>query len=154
MEDFTKDFNTLYDKAGKEIRMLNNKESLSREEIKAAFDALCLMHKIKHFESDEEKYGWNEDAWPQYSQRGWVINETPQPPYAYAYGAQNGSNMSSRARTNNSRAYPMGMYGNSYNDSRYSRHGDAGEMIGALESLDESSREAAMEYINHLRGRG
>lgn len=140
MTDFTQDINTLYDKVGMEIRNLNKKDTLSRDEIKAGLDAICLMHKIKHFENDGEKYGWNEDG---YSQRGWTIQEmNNRYPYAYADSRQ-GMN---GGRSN---GYPM-MYGNSYNGNQYSRHDGADDMIRRLNGLPEQDRQAAYEFINRL----
>ena len=135
MTDYTKDINELYDKVGKEIQMLNKKDSLSREEIKASLDAICLMHKIRHFEDDGVKYGWNEDG---YSQRGWTINEIPRYPYSYA-----DSRMGMDGRSN---GYPM--YGNSYND-RYSRHDG---VDGMMDGLNDRDRAAVADYIKRLRG--
>jgi len=139
MTDYTKDIDTLYDKVGMEIRSLNKKDTLSREEIKAALDAICLMHKIKHFEDDGIKYGWNEDG---YSQRGWTINEIPHYPYAYADSRQG---MNGR-----SNGYPA--YGNSYNMDRYSRHDGVDGMIRSLNGLNDQDRMAVAEYIDRLRG--
>ena len=134
-----KDISTLYDKVGKEIQSLNKKDSLSRDEIKAALDAICLMHKIRHFEDDGVKYGWDEDG---YSQRGWTINEIPRYPYSYA-GPSRGSSMS--------RGGSM-MRGNSYEMDRYSRHDGVEEMIGRLEGLNDRERNSVLDYIDHLRG--
>lgn len=144
--DYTNDLNELFNKAGNEIHKLNAKESISREEVIAAKEAVCLMHMIDHFEDDNVKYGWNDDV--GYSQKGWALTELPmRSPYAYA--------PQSPYMSGNSRAYPMGMYGNSYNDSNgYSRHGDPNGMIAAIENLDERDRASAMEYINRLRTRG
>lgn len=139
MTDFTKDISELYDKVGREIQTLNQKDTLSREEIKAGLDAICLMHKIRHFEDDGEKYGWNEDG---YSQRGWTVYETPRYPNSFA-DFRNGMN----SRSN---GYPM--YGNSYNDRGYSRHDGADDMIGRLESLNDRDRAAVMDYMGRLRG--
>lgn len=139
MTDFTKDLSDFYDKVGKEIQTLNKKDSLSREELKAGLDAVCLMHKIRHFEEDGVKYGWNEDG---YSQKGWALTEIPpQYPYAYADGRRMNGGQSNR--------YPM--YGNSYND-RYSRHDGMDGMIGSLEGLNDRDKMAVVEYINRLRG--
>lgn len=141
MTDYTKDINDLYDKVGKEIQGLNKKDSLSREEIKAGLDAICLMHKIRHFEDDGMKYGWNEDG---VSQRGWTVNEIPQRSYPYSY-ADSRRNMGGR-----SNGYPM-MYGNSYND-QYARHDGVDGMIGRLNSLNDRDRSAVMDYIDRLGG--
>lgn len=143
MTDFTKDINELYDKAGKEIQGLNKKDSLSRDEIKAGLDTICLMHKIRHFEDDGVKYGWNEDG---YSQRGWALTELPpmpRHPYSYADSRQG---MMNNGRSN---GYPM--YGNSYND-RYSRHDGVDDMVRSLNDLNDQDRMAVAEYINRLRG--
>ena len=138
MTDFKKDIDTLYDKVGKEIQTLNKKDSLSREEIKASLDAICLMHKIRHFEDDGIKYGWNEDG--GYSQKGWTLTELP-PRYPYAYAdSRNGMN---GGRSN---GYPM--YGNSYND-RYSR---TDGMDAMLEGLNDRDRMAVADYIRNMRG--
>ena len=138
MTDFKKDIDTLYDKVGKEIQTLNKKDSLSREEIKASLDAICLMHKIRHFEDDGIKYGWNEDG--GYSQKGWALTELP-PRYPYAYAdSRNGMN---GGRSN---GYPM--YGNSYHD-RYSR---TDGMEGMLEGLNDRDRMAVADYIRNMRG--
>jgi len=147
MTDFTNDINTLYDKVGMEIRTLNNKASLSREEIKAGLDAICLMHKIRHFEDDGIKYGWNEDGM-DYSQRGWTVSEIPgRSPYSYAGGQGNGSGARG-IRGGRSNAYPM----YSAYDDRYSRHDGAENMISRLENLDDRDREAVFAYIDRLRG--
>ena len=141
MTDFTKDISDLYDKVGREIQTLNKKDTLSRDEIKAALDAICLMHKIRHFEDDGEKYGWNEDG---YSQRGWTINEIPnRHPYAYA---DSRSMMPGR-----SNGYPM-MDGNSYNMDRYSRHDGVDELANRLEGLNDRDRKSVLDYISHMRG--
>ena len=142
MTDFTQDINILYDKVGKEIQGLNKKDSLSRDEIKAGLDAICLMHKIRHFEDDGVKYGWNEDG-DGYSQRGWTIREMPQYPYSYA-DSHNG--MGGR----NSNGYPM-YGGNSYDMDRYSRHDGMDGMIGRLEGLNDRDRGAVLDYIDRLR---
>lgn len=141
MTDFTQDINKLYDKVGKEIQTLNEKTSLSRDEIKAGLDAICLMHKIRHFEDDGVKYGWNEDG--GYSQRGWTIREMPQYPNSYADGRRS---MGGR----NSNGYPM--YGNSYDMDRYSRHDGVNGMIGRLEGLNDRDRDMVLDYIDRLRG--
>lgn len=140
MTDFTKDINTLYDKVGKEIQGLNKKDSLSREEIKAGLDAICLMHKIRHFEDDGVKYGWNEDG-DQYSQRGWTVNEIPRYPYSYA----------DSRRSMGGRSYGYPMYGNSYNDS-YARHDGVDGMVNRLNGLNDRDRSAVMDYIDRLGG--
>ena len=140
MTDFTKDINELYDKVGREIQTLNTRESLSREEVKAALDAICLMHKIRHFEDDGEKYGWNEDG---YSQKGWTVNEI-QPRYPYAYG--DGRSMNYGRST----GYPM--YGNSYDNRGYSRHDGADDLISRLEGLNDRDRAMTLDYMSRLRG--
>lgn len=142
MTDFSKDLDTFYDKVGMEIRALNKKDTLNRDEIKAGFDAICLMHKIKHFENDGEKYGWNEDG---YSQKGWALTELPsRNMYPYAYADQPRRNMG------NSNGYPM--YGNSYNmgGRGYSRTDGVDDMVRKLNGLSDQDRMAAAEYIDRL----
>lgn len=137
MTDFSKDLSEFYDKVGKEIQTLNKKDSLSREEMKAGLDAVCLMHKIRHFEDDGMKYGWNEDG---YSQKGWALTEIPNRyPYSYA---------DSRYGNGQSNRYPV----YSYNSDRYSRHEGVDDMVNSLEGLNDRDRMAVLEYINRLRG--
>lgn len=139
MTDYTQDINTLYDKVGMELRSLNKKDTLSRDEIKAALDAICLMHKIRHFEDDGVKYGWNEDG---YSQRGWTINEIPRYPYSYADSRMG----------NNGRSNSYQMRGTAYAPDRYSGNDGIDGMINSLSGLNDHDRRAVAEYIDRLRG--
>lgn len=136
----------LYEVTEKEIHKLVDKGSLSKDELEAATKAVCLLHKIKHFEDDGEKYGWDEDK---------DVSERMYPPYpmpinSYARGSNGSRNM------NNSR----NMHGN-YTRNGYSGHDgmtadreslvrDAQRMMDAAATDEE--RMAIIRYINTIGG--
>lgn len=118
----------LYELTEKELNNLVAKGTLTPAELTAAKDAVCLMHKIRHFESDEEKYGWNEDGVSSryyHDDRYYQGNKYP----SYSM---------------NNRPY------NSYSGAKEHLIREAEKMMNAAVNDDE--RMAIMGYINRLNG--
>ena len=131
----SKSLDKLYDLAEKMIDGLTAKGDLTQTELKAAIDAVCLMHKIRHFDMDVDKYGWNEDA--GISERGYY------PMYSNGSYYDGGSYRNNMPR--NGHSYNMR---NGYSGAKEHLIQEAQRMMDA--AVDDKERMAIMGYINRL----
>ena len=102
--------------------------------------AVELMHKIRHFEDDTEKYGWNEDAG--------ISGRMYRPHYPIeSYGDGSYRNGSGRYTYGNG-SYNMGR--NDYSGAKEHLIREAERMMNA--AVNDEERMAIMNYINRLNG--
>lgn len=135
--------NKLYELTSKELDKLTEKGTLSPNELESAKCAVELMHKIRHFEDDGEKYGWNEDGVSGrrgYSRNGGSSGYYPMNSY-YGGGSYQGGNGSTSGR------YYSSM-NNGYSGAKERLIQEAERMMNA--AVNDEERMAIMGYINRL----
>lgn len=134
---------SLYELTEKELKKLVDKGTLSREELKTALDAVCLMHKIKHFDMDGEKYGWDEDG---------DMSMRSRPTAKYHMPSYSGNDPMNWGRSYNGMdpmtrtGWPASMGGNQ--GAKEELISDAQRMMQA--AVNDQERMAIINYINRL----
>lgn len=126
----------LYELVEKMVDGLTAKGDLSPQELENAKCAVELMHKIRHFESDSEKYGWNEDS--GVSGR---MHRSQNP--TYHDGNSYRGNGYYMTRTGD-------RWGGGYSGAKEHLIQEAEKMMNA--AVNDEERMAIMNYINRLNG--
>lgn len=132
--------NKLYELVEKMVDGLTAKGDLTPQELENAKCAVELMHKIRHFESDSSKYGWNEDAGIGASGRMY------HPMNGGSYRS-NGYYMNGTGTVNRGNG---DRWGYTYSGAKEHLIQEAEKMMNA--AVNDEERMAIMNYINRLNG--
>ena len=136
--------NKLYELTEKMVDGLTAKGDLSATELQNAKCAVELMHKIRHFESDSNKYGWNEDG---------VSGKMYPPMNPNAYRGNNGYGQGSSGYYMHGGNMPRSHndnWGYTYSGAKEHLIQEAEKMMNA--AVNDEERMAIMNYINRLNG--